>query len=94
MAYQRKVLESTDTESKVFTLDGERIQISLQNHAGGTWELQHKLEGNWYLYEDVIWNSAAVLTVWTSPGLPYKIIGGTAGAEAWLMVTRIDYGDV
>ena len=42
-----KILEATWVTGAEFVLPGQVCQISLQDHAGGTWSLQHFVNGAW-----------------------------------------------
>ena len=80
-----------------FMLPSQWCQISVQEHAGGEWVLQHSMDkgATWYDVkgddEDtaLVWDSKAIQTLRGSAGLHYRLNGGDAGAIAFAMVAGV-----
>ena len=95
MALQAKILEASETTGREFSVpSGERVQIAVEDHAGGTITLQYKSLKGTNTWQDitgdggVTFTDDGVKTFWSSPALTYRLSGGTVGAQAWLLSTE------
>ena len=90
-----KILEDTWTTGAEFVLPGQICQISLQQHAGGTWKLQHVVDGAWVdmagdsTDTTMTWDSKAIQTFFANPQTRYRLTGGTVGAVAEAYVCSV-----
>lgn len=90
-----KILEADWVTGAEFILPGQVCQISLQDHAGGTWSLQHLVNGAWVDLagddEDTTmrWDSKAIQTLFANPQTRYRLFGGDVGAVAEAYVCSV-----
>ena len=85
-----QVLAATDTEGSEFRATEDRVFLLMEGHAGGEWKLQIKTPaGTWMDIADdsggVSFDSNGIQFFYAQAWLPYRLNGGTAGAEAWLL---------
>ena len=80
---EQKMLEATEAVGTPVYFKGTTVTIMLTGHAGGTWSVEQQApDSTWIdLDEDFAGDGARALIV--APGRPYRITGGTMGAEAW-----------
>lgn len=89
-----EILKADQATGPEFSLPGKEFLISLQNYAGGTWRLQHKIGDDWFdlageAGDDAMqWNSKAVLLFYASAAMRYRLTGGTIGAMARAFPTQ------
>ena len=91
MAFQKRILDATETEGSLFYHPGNMlVSILLSDHAGGTWTLQKQTpDGAWVdLGGDlgVEFDSDGEQFFYGTPILPYRLTGGTVGAKAWVLI--------
>ena len=87
-----EILKSTEAIGSVFRLPGQVCQIAVEDHAGGIIKLQYSRNSgvNWVdVGTDYEWDSDAILTLWGSPQLVYRLTGGTQGAVAHAIVNSV-----
>ena len=80
---QQEILEDTETTGREFFVKGTEFVVMLTGHAGGTWSVEQRApDGTWVdLDEDFDGNGEKAIIV--APDWPYRITGGSAGAQAW-----------
>ena len=92
-----EILKSTEATGSVFGLPGQVCQIALEDHAGGTWTLQYSRDKG-TTWKDIMgdatdtaytWDSDAILTLWGSPQLRYRLTGGSVGAIAFAIAASV-----
>lgn len=84
-----QILGTTQTTSDTFTPIGGEMYLLMDGHAGGTWKLQVKApSGNWVDLDGdpggVKFEADGMIHFYGVPWLPYRLTGGTAGAQAWV----------
>lgn len=80
---EQKILENTETTGREFYVKGTNFVVQLTGHAGGTWSLEHQAPDATWIDLDEDWDGDGERAVIASQGRPYRITGGSAGAEAW-----------
>ena len=86
MLKNKPVLKATEATSEPFQLPGGRVGISLQQHAGGTWKLQHQpAEGAAWVDTGVTFADNGIKSFDSFAGAWFRLTGGTVGAVAWAM---------
>ena len=92
-----EILKATETTGSAFGLPGQVCQIALEDHAGGTWKLQYSRDKG-VTWRDIkgsssdtayTWDSDAILTLWGSPQLRYRLTGGVVGAKAFAIAASV-----
>ena len=81
-----QVLQSSDSESIVFSFRSAKGEIAFSNIAGGPiWHLNRVLPDGTRvaLSPQVRWTSDAAIVFDTVPGQSYVLTGGNAGPSAW-----------
>ena len=92
-----EILKAAWSIGAVFMLPSQWCQITLQEHAGGEWLLQHSMDKGetWYDVkgEDsdtaLVWDTKAIQTIRGSAGLYYRLNGGDAGAIAFALAAGV-----
>ena len=77
------ILDTTDTESSVFTAVGVWGFYLTTN--GGTWQVQTQdPDGNWATPPQTEYKSSGPYEYPGIPGIPLRFQGGTVGAKIWV----------
>lgn len=95
------VLDTTEASpSDGFWLpDGGIYQIVCEVHAGGTWQLEHRPAdgtGAWSPTDasEDSFSDEKTINVYTSPGMQYRLSGGTTGARFRVMPVEAQGGPI
>ena len=81
-----QILASTQMTSTTFSNVTGLIQLTLTDHAGGTWVVQRQSPNNesHWIDLDVSFTNEGSKVFYSSPFTSYRLHGGTVGATAWL----------
>ena len=82
-----QILAATQSTSDIWLFSGKDGVIIISDHAGGTWTLQVEAPDLTWIATDVTFTANGIKADFvTTPGLRYRLTGGTAGATAWAAV--------
>ena len=86
-----QILASTQTTSSTFADLVGLSQLTLTNHAGGTWVLQRQSPNNsaHWIDLDLSFVAEGSKIFYASPSTTYRLHGGTVGATAWLAIVHL-----
>ena len=81
----KQVLSSIQSTSDEWTSNGQIGSLIVDSHAGGTWQLELRSPaGNW-IATDITFMDVGAKDFRHPAGLRFRLTGGTAGAEAWIV---------
>ena len=86
----KQIITDSQTEGSEFSVSEDRAFILMEGYVSGEWKLQIRTpNGNWMDIADssggISFNSDGLQFFYAQPWLNYRIAGGDAGAEAWLL---------
>ena len=80
---EQKILEDSETTGKEFYVKGTQFVVLLTGHAGGTWSVEQKAPGGTWVDLNEDFDANGERAIVAAHDWPYRITGGSAGAEAW-----------
>ena len=82
----RKILGDADATGKEFSTPGGVCLIQLENHAGGTWQLEAmKIDKTGWVEDEMTFDDDGLQAWWSAQELTYRLTGGSVGAQAHLL---------
>ena len=89
----KAVLAATETTGSEFFVTEDRAFLLMEGHAGGEWTLQIKTpDDTWMDIADssggILFDDDGLQFFYGQAYLPYRLTGGTVGAQAWLISSR------
>ena len=83
----KQILDAAQSTSDIWLFSGKDGVIVLTGHNGGTWTLQVEAPDGTWIDTDVTFTANGIMADFvTTPGLRYRLTGGTSGAKAWAAV--------
>ena len=84
---EKQVLTDTQATSTVFSGYTGIVQLTVTDHAGGTWTLQRQSpsDSTHWIDLDVTFASEGAKVFYASSNTSYRVHGGTVGATAWII---------
>lgn len=79
-----KVLETTQTTGKVFTLSEGIFQMYVVSFAGEV-KLQARIDNKAWVDTDSIFNDNGIKTFYATPSAEYQVVTDSAGAEVYVV---------
>ena len=85
----QQILKSTETTGGEFSTPGGTCLILLEGHAGGTWQMEAKRkDGTVWVEDEMKFTGSGLKVWWSAHELRYRLTGGSAGAESFLVSIR------
>lgn len=84
---EKQILLNTEATSQTFSGYTGICQLTITDHAGGTWTLQRQspVQASHWIDLDVTFAAEGAKVFYASPNTTYRVHGGTAGATGWII---------